>query len=70
MIVHMRIFHFFKKTVTPLPSGFSTNMIKTPHPLWKVYLFGKKMFKNSKQKYSRHVLLCGVTNVSVNIRSK
>ena len=63
-------FHFIKKTVAPLPSGFSTNVIKTTHPLWKGYFFGKKILKNSKHKYSRRVLLLSVTNVSINIRSK
>ena len=37
-----RIFHFFQK---------NGNLL-APHPLWIVYFFGKKMFKNSKHKYS------------------
>ena len=37
-----RIFHFFKKMVTSLPSGFSTNMIKTPIPSGKFTFLGTK----------------------------
>ena len=66
------IFQFFRKTVTPLPSVCSINMIKTPHPLWKVYSFGKKKktIKNSKHKYGRHVLLRSVMKASINIPSE
>ena len=66
-----RIFHFFKKMVThPLPSAFSTNTIRTPHPLWKVHFFGNKMFKNSKHKYSGCVLLCSVNIFLLSIEHK
>ena len=68
-------FPFCQENGSPPPLRIFHKYDKNPHPLWKVYFFGNKMFKNSKHKYSGCVLLGSVniycqSNVSINIRSK
>ena len=58
---HLPGFSIFSKNGDPpLPFGFSTNTIRTPLPLWKVYFFENRVFKNRKHKYGGCVLLRSV----------